>query len=177
TRGRKRARLESRGRRAMPSDTVPHTDAPRPKPRQFLLLAMWFGVLTGLLEAAVMAMRRFGFGLNLGYSREVYWMAPLADLVLFGLIGLMLSSLAWLRPRLVPVRPAVFVFIFLGCFSVLFMFHPPLYKYAGMLLAAGLATVLSALLAPRVQKFDPYRRRTLRAMLGLAGGLALGTYG
>jgi arylsulfatase A-like enzyme len=148
----------------------------RQKPLQFLLLGMWFGLLTGLLETAVFGMRRFLFGLNLGYSRDVFWMAPLAELLFFGILGVVFSLIAWCRPRLVPVRLGVFVFLFLGFFSVLFMFSPQLHKYAGMLLAAGLATVISHFLAPWVGKFDPYRRHTLRAMLALAGGVGLGTY-
>lgn len=174
----------------MPSDPVPHSErpavpdaakekpasAPRPKPWQFLLLGLWFGLLTGLLEAVVFAVRRFVFGLNLGYGHDVFWMAPLAELVLFGILGLVFSFIAWCRPKLVPVRLGVFAFTFLGCFAVLFMLHPQIHKYAGMLLAAGLATVISRFLTPRVAKFDPYRRRTLRGMLALAGGVALGTY-
>jgi arylsulfatase A-like enzyme len=145
------------------------------RPFEFLSLSLWFGLATGLLEAAVFAVRRFGFGLNLGFSRDVYWMAPLADFLLFGVLGLSFSLIAWRWPKLVPVRLGVFSFVFLGAFSVLFMFSPQLYVYAGMLLAAGLATVTSAFLAPRVRRFDPTRRRTLRAMLGLVGGVALGS--
>jgi arylsulfatase A-like enzyme len=180
----------------MPSDPVPLGERPAPqaasrlgeakgekpppsvrqKPLQILLLGIWFGLLTGLLEAAVFGVRRFLLGLNLGYSQDVYWMAPLAELLLFSILGLVFSLIAWCRSGYVPVRLGVFVFLFLGFFSVLFMFSPQLHKYAGMLLAAGLATVISHFLAPRVEKFDPYRRHTLRAMLALAGGVGLGTF-
>jgi arylsulfatase A-like enzyme len=137
---------------------------------------MWCGLLTGLLEAAVCAFRRFVLGLNLGFSQDIYWMAPLVDILLFGVCGTVVSLIAWRWPRLVPVRAAVFVFLFLGFFSVTHLFSPPIYVYSGMLLAAGLATVISYYLAPRVRQFDPIRRQSMRAMLALTGGIALWRY-
>jgi arylsulfatase A-like enzyme len=148
----------------------------RLRPGQFLLLAAWFGLLTGLLEAAVLAVRHYGFGRKLELGQDVYWLVPLVDLLLFGTVGFLFALLAWCWPRLVPARLAVFSFLFLGFVSLLLLFSPQLHEYASILLGAGLATVSSHFLTPRVRQFDPYRRRTLRAMLTVTAGVALGRY-
>jgi len=98
---------------------------------------LWFAVLTGLAELGVLAYRGFLFGDTLWVSRQVVWMAPLANLVVFAVPALMLVILARRHPERSWVGVTAGAFAFLAFFIVLLMY--PLHRIAVLILAAGLA--------------------------------------
>jgi hypothetical protein len=77
-----------------------------------LLLAVLFGLLAGLAELLLLAVKKYGQHRILHIPRDVVWMAPLADIVLCLSAGLLLIALAWRLPGLRGLRAAVTVTAF-----------------------------------------------------------------
>lgn len=127
-------------------------------PRFILLSAFWFGLLTGLCEAAILATRQFVFHQTIMLSEDVYWMAPVADMILFAVPGIFLGFAALLQPNLVPDQATIFIFVFLGYMSLLLMF--PLSKKSTVVLSVGLAVVTSQILNARRDAFWRVMRRS-----------------
>src|SRR5262249_56237337 len=78
----------------------PPAPAARLGPSHVLALAVWFGVLAGLCELPVIALKVYGLGRVLRVSADTLWMAPLADALLFAVPGLLLAAATRLWPRL-----------------------------------------------------------------------------
>jgi len=113
-------------------------DAADERPLTTLRLALWFGLLTGLGEVALLAARKYLLHRLVLVSKEAVWMAPLADVILFLLAGILLIALRVVLPRrLWP--PTVLVFAALASFTLLLMYQP-LYRPAAAVLALGIGT-------------------------------------
>ena len=154
----------------------------RAHPSRILLMAVWFGILTGLGEVFLFALKKYFVphltptGPFSYLSRHFLWMIPLAEVALFTIPGLTLFVIAWRWPRVAAVRVPAFLFSFLGFLSVLLLiawFN----GYARLALAAGLAVQASRLIAAHPNGFQLIVRRTILWMVVLVVGLAAGTYG
>ena len=106
-----------------------------------MLLSIWFGLVTGLLELGLVYARNHVVGWStlsaLQISRHFPWMIPLANLVLFlgwGLVVVLLGRV-WRR---IGGQPSVFLLSFPACLAPLLVF-PGLYRIAYIALAAGFA--------------------------------------
>jgi arylsulfatase A-like enzyme len=119
---------------------------------------------------------RKSLGQVINHGAEVAWMAPLADLLAFAPVALLLSLAAWIRPRLVSVRVACFVFAFL-LFASLALSFRGLAAFAAPVLAAGLAVETSRQVAARPVGFMGLVKRSLGVLAVLclfaAGGVPL----
>src|SRR5262249_12660377 len=136
-------------------------------PADVLLLALWFSLLTALAQLAMLGVRK-SLGQVVSHSAEVAWMAPLAYLLAFAPIALLLAMAAWIRPRIVSLRVACFVFAFLVFVSLALGFRG-LAAFAAPLLAVGLAVDMSRQLVARAAGFLRLVKRTL----GLAAALSI----
>jgi arylsulfatase A-like enzyme len=141
-------------------------------PLRIFLLALWFGLATGLVELGTLLVRnRFSGGVSLGIlqlNRHFLWMTPAADLVLFLATGIALGLASCLRPG--PVgrwAPALLSFL---TFLALLLTIPGLYPVAAVTLAAGAARLADRLLRPH----GPRLRRLATASLPLLALLAVG---
>jgi arylsulfatase A-like enzyme len=103
-------------------------------------------------------------------------MAPLADVCLFALPGLIFGLVAWWRPGLNLKPKAGFVFAFLAFLSPLLMFAS-LHRYAALILAAGLAVQVARLIKAYAAGFDGIVRHTTPWLVALVIGLAGCLYG
>jgi len=134
------------------------------RPVEILIMAAWFGLLTGLAEVAVKAVQKFGFGQIINAGVDVAWMAPLAGLTFFLIPGLAFVVAApigaRLRARFDARRLAAFVLTFLGLLNLLLLI-PRLQHYAVALLAAGGAVQVSRLISARAKSFRQLTRRTV----------------
>jgi hypothetical protein len=165
-----------------------HTVEPLPRYREnslsssaerqpgFLLLAVWFGLLTGLVEVALLCIRKFLFARILFLGPQFVWMTPVADVLLFIVPGLFLWFLAACWPRLVSFGFATFVFTFVGSLSLL-LIYPRLNNYAVLLLAAGIAVQSTRILGRYPEGFHLLVRRTTGWMVGLVFGLFMALTG
>jgi len=159
-------------------DQVEYTPSATVKsPAEFVLLAAWIGLLTGLGEVCILFVKQTLLRQWIHLGREFVWMTPLADLILFTTIGFFLFIVARRWPRLVTLRVVAFVLTFLSFFSLLFMFHPQLYKYAAMLLATGLAIQSSRYIVAHRQTFFVVVRRSIAWVFILVIGFAVAVHG
>ena len=73
------------------------------RPLDLFLLMIWFGLLTGLLEAGLVLAHRSLFDRisleSLRTNRHFVWMIPTADVLLFGVAGLAFAGLGRRYPR------------------------------------------------------------------------------
>jgi arylsulfatase A-like enzyme len=85
------------------------------KPLTIIICALWFGLFTGLVEGVLLLFLQSSDLLEgslsyMGSSLEIIWIAPLYNLVLFGVLGLILSLIAVLFPNLAMQQVSVFIF-------------------------------------------------------------------
>src|SRR5579864_6355226 len=99
----------------LPSSSQRSSLSPSPL-RQTLLLAVWFALLTGLVEG-VFLLGIFGYGwLNVGIRRgvspQIIWICVACDLVIFGFVALVLLAARRLLTRLpfLPLAFSIFAF-------------------------------------------------------------------
>jgi len=110
--------------------------------RDFILVAVCFGLLTGGGEASYAAIRQWiEHRPSWDYSWDVIWMAPMAGAILFAALGLMmLAGLAIARRR--PTLQFSFWVAFYGVFILLRVWLPGLMYFGSVLLAAGITLQL-----------------------------------
>ena len=105
-----------------------------------LPLALWFAIITGLLEIAVPVRDRLAEDRFL-LDPQIVWMAPLTDAVLFALLAGVFALVARLTRR--PMfGAAVATFSWLAMWSGPYLL-PGLYRSAVLILAAGIAIQLA----------------------------------
>ena len=172
----------------IPDEVVRPSSTVRERVVQLLLMGVWFGLLTGLAEVSLVASQKFLLHrfepqalrsyvfLLQGFNPHVVWMTPVADLLLFSMVGLLLIIGALVWPKLISPRISITVFAFLAFSSLLLMVRP-IGRYAAFLVAAGLG-VQSARLLVRCNVFrTPFLWRTTKWMLALVAALVIGVFG
>jgi arylsulfatase A-like enzyme len=127
---------------------------------RLLLIAAWFGLATGLGEVSLRAVQKFLLDQRIFASPHVIWMAPLADLFCFTVLGCILIFIARIWSRPISLGITTFIFAFLS-FSGPLLWYPRLHLYAALLLAVGLATQTARVVTVHPQGFSALMRRTL----------------
>ena len=143
------------------------------QPAQFLLLSAWFGLLTGFGEVFLLGIKKLILNRIILLSPQVVWMAPLADVLIFVFIGLILLLLGQRWPSFCSIWSATFIFSFLIFLSLLLM-YVPLHPLAALLLAAGLATQNSRLIQAHPKLFHRLFRATIQWTFFLLLALVIG---
>jgi len=167
--------FEEAGTVASPSQALA---AIRLGPLAILVLSAWCGLVSGLLEVGTTVLRKQAFDLNHLYwmSRHFIWLVPLTNLVIFLLLGVVLSLLAlrgrrrgrWLATRL------------LGTMALLPVFwaaFPRIYPAAGLLLMLGVATRLVPTLERRAAGVGRLVRVSFPVLAALVPVLAASLWG
>lgn len=135
------------------------------------LVSLWLaaGVLAGAAHLLVARALQLGFNVTRwGWeSRDLWWRTPLAYLVLFAPVAVLLLAAAPLLGRHRAVRVAAWGWSTLVLFAVLLLF-PQIHGYASLLLAAGLALRLSGAASRREAGVLRFAR-----LIGGAGALAV----
>ncbi len=142
--------------------------SPAPPVRDHVRLAAWAGILTGLGEATLFGVRRFLLGRLVFLPTDVVWMAPLADLGTFLVLGLIIALAARASRGRIGLPFALGCYTALGVFTLTLQYGP-LARVAAVLLAVG-AGVQAARLARR---WPAILRRVVSATLIPLGGLVL----
>ena len=110
-----------------------------------LAITVWFAVVTGLVEAAgLLLFQRINWaswGQTEHVAAEIFWVAPICDVVLFLAVALLLGLGGLVYPKLPIARVAVFLFGTLMFYDWLTVPNRLVHRSA-MILAVGLATVM-----------------------------------
>jgi arylsulfatase A-like enzyme len=133
----------------------------------YFWLAAWFGILAGLVEGLLyLGLQAAG---SLVYTNaQILWFAPVVNSLLYLLVG----SGLWIGSRIFPKLPwllvAVFAFsmlTFLDWLGVVLL--EKLYRWALILLSAGLAVVITRNIASRLNAWLRFSRRSLPWLAGI----------
>jgi arylsulfatase A-like enzyme len=126
-------------------------------PISVLIMAIWFGLVAGLLELLLLVLRvtayEKGFFLR---SAHFIWMIPVSELTIFGSWGLLLAAVARWGPRL-RAHWVIGSFVFLTCVSQLLLVRG-LNSLTCGILAAGIALRT----APQIEIRRPQVDRLIR---------------
>lgn len=141
-------------------------DADRMAARQCLLVAVWFGLVTGIVEVVHLVVRYYGFDIIPRQPAHVVWMAPVSHLLLALVLGAVFSIAAVVRSPLATVPAVVFGFGLLMAWSQS-MFYPWLDSGAALILSVAMAAVLVRAITLRERTFLCVVRRTLPWLSGL----------
>ncbi|TDI93025.1 MAG: DUF229 domain-containing protein [Caldithrix sp.] len=133
---------------------------------QLLRMGICLGLLAGLLES-VLLLSRIGLGIIINLNLHLLWMKPLANLILFIMIGLILLPFSRRWPDICSLRFTGFVLVFLASLALLTQF-PQLHTWAKVLLAAGLAVQASRFMTGKPDKLHTLIRGTTPWVAGLA---------
>lgn len=110
-----------------------------------LLIAAWFGIFTGWFEGlGLLLFQRMNWkqwGRIMHVSREILWVSPLVDLILFLLVGLAVWLVSRFFKRLPVIRVLVFLLGFLATYDWLAL-TGRLYPRACLLLSLGIAATI-----------------------------------
>jgi len=152
--------------------------ASRLGPLAFLILSAWCGLVSGLLEVAATVLRKQAFDLNHFYwmSRHFIWLVPLTNLVIFLLLGLVLSLLVVRRRR----RGLWLATRVLGTMALLPLWgaaFPRIHLAAGLLLMLGVTARLVPSLERRAAGFRRLVRLSFPILAGLVPVLAASLWG
>ncbi len=133
-------------------------------------LSVWCGTTAGLLEVATVVVHKRFFDTNqlLGMSRHFIWLVPLADLLVFLLVGLVgaLAVILWPAGGRWAIARTLCA---LTVLPVLLVAFPQVYGLAWLLVGLG----LSARLVPILERHGAaFRRVAVRSSPVLAGTLA-----
>jgi arylsulfatase A-like enzyme len=121
-----------------------------------LPMALWFGLVTGLLETALrLGQRAWEHRVTVASirtNRHWIWMTPASHVMLFVAIGLLLALAARFGPRAVITRAAPWLYSGIASLALLLTFEG-LYLPACLILACGLATPTASLIRRRARGF------------------------
>jgi arylsulfatase A-like enzyme len=119
-------------RRQLSEDTIAHTDRHQsiaepvdvsPRPRSVLAFAVWLGLATGLLEVALLFLRRYLLDSSavsaLQLNQHARWMIPISHGMMFGACGLILAAVASLTRSRRLVGVGVYGLCFLSTLALL----------------------------------------------------------
>jgi arylsulfatase A-like enzyme len=140
--------------------------------RSAIVLAAWFGLVGGYIDLGMIVLKK-----DVGHAAPFYqqgrnfrWTVPVANLVIMMVPGLLVAGANRLRPGLISLRSAAFVFATLALWGPLL--RAPLYGVATLVLAAGAARVFSRWVADHPLGFKRFARYSLTVLLVLVGATA-----
>ena len=134
--------------------------------RDLLLLALWFGFVTGYGEVALHLAKKYLLGHIVFLSQHYLWMTPLTDVIIFSLVGGILAIIASLAPKQKLGKPAVFIYIFLAL-ATLYLNIPKIHWLAFLVMAAGLSYQGMIIIESGWKKAYPLIRFTLPLLAAL----------
>src|SRR5438094_6238650 len=111
-----------------------------------LLIPIWFGIVTGLIEGVgLLIFQRINWaqwGRVIHVSKQILWISPLVDLLFFLILALLVWSASRLSARIPSIRVLCFLLSFLAVYDWLTLTNR-LYHRASLLLALGVAAAFT----------------------------------
>ena len=160
------------------TSTSPGVAVKRPSLLTLLMLSAWCGIVSGLLEAGIIVLRKQAFDSNQLYAmpRQFVWLIPTTNLCLFVAVGIVswLAVLAW------PQRGSWLVtrvLCALTMLSTLLVAFPRIYSYTWLIVALGIATWFVPMLARHASGFHRLVRLSSPVVAGFVPMLAVCFWG
>jgi arylsulfatase A-like enzyme len=156
---------------SVPSSQDPGAEGPGPL--TLLVLAVWCGLISGLLEVGTFVLRKRTLDLNqfAWTSRHFVWLIPLIDLAIFLVLGLILAVLVSFGCR----RAGWLATLLFGTLTLLAPFwaaFPGIYGLAGFLLVLGFTTRIVPVLERHAVGFGRMVRFSFPVVAGIVLVLA-----
>jgi arylsulfatase A-like enzyme len=145
----------------------------RPGLLSLLMLAAWFGLVGGYFDLGMIFLKKDLAHAALFYQqgRNFRWVVPVANLIVMMVPGLLVAVLTRLRPGLVSLRSASFIFATLAIWGPLL--RSPLYGVACLVFAAGAAYLISRWIADHASGFRRFTRHSLIVLVALVSTTAV----
>jgi arylsulfatase A-like enzyme len=143
---------------------------------RIMRLAATLGLLAGLAEVGLRIVQRFVLHTKTFLSLDVVWMAPVADLTMFLVLGVALAlarRLAANRIGFTAVTASLLFLLVAGPALAVTRLHPA----ASMVLAAGLAIQTARILKSRSDTFERWVRRAAPWLVGAVVAISVVTVG
>lgn len=141
------------------------------RPAAALLVCVWAGIVTGLLEATIAAIRYLVAPQPYWeYVVEAVWMAPLVAAVLFVAVGCVVLLLAVAWPPLRSLAVMTFILGATASYILLRVLPLGLFPWAALLLGLGLGSQAVRTVVAHSQGFT---RLVRRSTIALAGAIVL----
>lgn len=150
-------------------------DGPPVNKVQLLRMTIGFGLLTGLLEDLALVTHKWIFGTLFNLNPHLFWMKPLATLLLFSVIGAIFMTIVRKRPSFLSLYVVSSVFIFLTLLAFV-LSYPQLHILAQLLLALGLTVQALRTIHAHPDKFDIFLRYMMPINITLTIAICLGFY-
>jgi arylsulfatase A-like enzyme len=146
-------------------------------PRSAVLIAACFGLIGGYIDlGGIVFQKEILNGVLYFYQgRHFPWTVPAAILMLLMVPGVLVAAANWLRPGLVSLPAAAWLFATLALWCPLL--RMPLDGTASLVLAAGLGRWIGRAVSALVLRFRWFVPLSLLGLMGLLGGTAAFTYG
>jgi len=140
-----------------------------------LVLAIWFGLVAGLAEAALFVIRKLLLHTALHTAPDVVWMAPIANVLLFLVLGL--SFWLWTHSFHKQLKWQVLFGVY-ACLTstALLLNFDRLHKGAALLLAVGLAVQATRVASRQLDHVGRVIRSTLPWLCALVAALGVGLH-
>ncbi len=138
-------------------------------------IAVWFGLAAGLIEVGIVSIKRL-FVFPIRISRDVVWMAPLAEVTICLVAALSIYSLAKLIRQRRLLTGVIFVSALIAFFN-LFLMVPRLHHYAALILAVGFAVQATRWIGKHREVFTRLVRKSIHWMVILVFILGFGLRG
>lgn len=145
-----------------------------------VLLAIWFGIVAGLVEGAgLLAFQHINWarwGPMIHVSSPIVWISPIVDVCLFLLVSVLLWLLARIAKRIPALQVAIFVLSFLTAYDWLTV-TGRLYRLACVLFALGAAAAVGRWCSAHQAAALRFYKRTVPAVVALFAIALLGIEG
>jgi len=142
-------------------------------PRACLAWSLWFGLTAGYLDLATLLVKHDLFHATLYYEqgKNFYWTVPLAALAVMLVPGVVLAGINLLRPGMISLRSALWLFAALTLWGPLL--RAPIHGAASLLLAAGAARFVSRGVAGHAAGFHRFAQLSLFVLVPLLSTTAV----
>lgn len=126
-----------------------------------ITIAMWFGIISGLIESYYRLIQRYVQYIIVNRSLHLIWIVPLTLMILFLILGLIfiLINLAW--PRWMTFQVIIFGLSVFSLMSLYFL-KSNIHVVAALLLAAGISFQLSRIIIRRQTLFYEFVQASFR---------------
>ncbi len=155
---------------------TPASDIPRPF--GWLEIGLWFALVFGLAEVAILTVQYLGLGKIINRSIYYVWMTPASYLIVMMIPAAVLAGVGRLWARARRLESGVWVFVLVGVTSItVLLLLKRIHNWALILLVLGVAVQGTRAIVKRRVGFCALVRKTTPWLVAVVAGLGLTEHG